>query len=43
MNTREIPKRKQRDDYDSWMYDRDLNDAMRKLAGTQSDSKYCLG
>ena len=42
VSQREIPEGKERDDYDSWMYDRDVNDAMRKFAGTQSDSKYCL-
>lgn len=35
----EIPERKERDDYDSSVYDGDLNDAMRKFAGTQGDSK----
>ena len=38
----EIPERKERDDYDLWMYDGDLNDAMMKFAATQGDSKYCL-
>ena len=42
MTKQEIPKRKKIDDYDSWMYDRDLNDAIRKFVATQSDSKYCL-
>lgn len=36
-----IPKRKDRDNYDSWMYDGDLNDAMRKFAAMQGNSKYC--
>ena len=43
VGSREIPERKERDDYDSWVYDGDLNDAMSKFAGTQGDSKYCLG
>ena len=38
----EIPERKGKDDHDSWMYDLDLNDAMRKFAATQGDSKYKL-
>ena len=40
VDNREIPERKGRDDHDSWMYDLDLNDAMRKFAATQGDSKY---
>ena len=39
---REISERKGRDDYDLWMYDGGLNDAMRKFAAIQGDSKYCL-
>ena len=39
-DNRKIPERKERDDYDSWMYDLDLNDVMRKFAATQGDSKY---
>ncbi len=41
VDNREIPERKGRDDQDSWMYDLDLNDAIRKFAATQGDSKYC--
>ncbi len=41
VNKREIPERNKRDDYDFWVYDEDLNDAMRKFAGRQGDSKYC--
>ena len=40
VNQREIPEKKEKEDYDSWMYDGDLNDAMRKFAATQGDSKY---
>ncbi len=40
MNNREIPEKKRRDDHDSWMYNLDLNDAMRKFAVTQSDSNF---
>ncbi len=43
MNTQEILERKERYDYDLWMYDRNLNDVMRKFAGMQGDSKYSLG
>ncbi len=42
MSQQEIPEKKERDDYNLWMYDGDLNDAMRKFAGTQGDSEYCL-
>ena len=35
-----IPKRKERDDHDSWIYNLDLNNAIRKFATTQDDSKY---
>ncbi len=37
---REIPERKEREDSDSWMYDGDLDDAMRAFVKTQGDSKY---
>ncbi len=37
-----ISERKNRDDHDSWMYDVDLNDAMRKFAKIQGDRTYCL-
>lgn len=40
MSSRDIPARQERNDYDSWMYDGDLNDAMRKFARTQGDSKH---
>ena len=40
VNNHEIPERKGRDDYDSWMYDLNLNNAMRKFARTQGDSKF---
>ncbi len=46
MITREISKkkqRKQRNDYDSWVYDGDLHDATKKFTETQSDGIYCLG
>ena len=36
----EIPEKKERDNYDLWIYDGDLNDAMRKFAVTKGDGKY---
>lgn len=33
-------ERKKKDNHDSWMYDPNLNDAIRKFATTQGDSKY---
>lgn len=41
MTTREIPEGKEKGDYDLWMYNGDLNDAMKKFAALQGDSKYC--
>lgn len=35
-----IPERKEREDFDSWMYDGDLNNAIREFVRTQGDSKY---
>lgn len=40
VETRKIPKRKDRDDADSWMYDEDVNDAIKEFAMAQGDSKY---
>ena len=40
VDTREIPERKKREDSDLWMYDGDLNDAMREFVRTEGDSKY---
>lgn len=40
VDNHEILERKKRDDYDSWMYNLDLNDTMRKFTVIQSDSKY---
>lgn len=37
---REIPERKDRNDGDSWMYDDDVNDAIKVFARAQGDSKY---
>ena len=37
---REIPQRKDRNDGDSWMYNEDVNDAIKEFAKTQGDSKY---
>ena len=42
VSSRTIPERKEREDFDSWMYDGDLNDAMREFVRTQGNSKYCL-
>lgn len=41
--SRNIPESKGREDSNSWMYDGDLNDAMREFVRTQGDRKYCLG
>ena len=35
VNNRKIPERKARNDHDSWMYDLDWNDSMRKFGATQ--------
>ncbi len=40
VESREIPGKKEREDSDSWMYDGDLNDTMRKFVKTQGDRKY---
>ena len=40
VDNREIPERRCRDNHDTWMNDPDLNNAMRKFAITQDDSKY---
>ncbi len=37
MSKRKIPKRKEKDDGDSWMYDEDVNDAIKKFIKTQGD------
>lgn len=39
MDNRKIPERKEKDDHDSWMYDLDLNDVIKKFAATQGDSE----
>lgn len=43
VSIREIPERKEREDGDSWLYDEDINDAIRKFARAQGDSKYYYG
>ena len=43
MSKREIPERKDRDDGDLWLYDEDVNDAIRKFAKAKGDSKYYYG
>lgn len=40
VSIREIPEKKERKDGDSWLHDEDVNDAIRKFARTQGDSKY---
>ena len=42
VSIREIPERKERDDGDSWMYDEDVNDAIKKFVRIQGDRKYYL-
>lgn len=41
MSSRAIPTIKERDSHHLWM-DGDMNDAMRKFAGTQGDGEYLL-
>jgi hypothetical protein len=43
LSIRKIPERKERDDGESWMYDEEVNDAIRAFARTQGDSKYYFG
>ena len=40
MEIRKIPKWKDRDDDDSWIYDEDVNDAIKEFARAQRDNKY---
>lgn len=40
VNIREIPEIKEREDGDSWLYDKNVNDAIRKFAKIQGDNKY---
>lgn len=40
MSIREIAERKEREDIDSWLYNEDVNDAIRKFASAQGVSKY---
>ena len=42
VGSRKIPERKEREDSDSWIYNGDLNDAMREFVRMQGDSKYTL-
>lgn len=42
VDLQEIPERKEKEDYDSWIHDPDLNDAIRAFVRTQGDCKYCL-
>lgn len=35
-------QKKKRDNYDLWVYNGDLNDAMKKFAETQGDSKHSV-
>ena len=43
VSVREISKRKKRDDSDSWLYDEDVNNVIRKFDKAQGDSKYYYG
>ena len=40
VHTREIPERKKRSDGKSWMYDENINNAIKEFARAQGDSKY---
>lgn len=42
IDLRKIFERKERTDSDSWMYDVDVSDAIRKFVRTMGDSKYYL-
>lgn len=42
MDTRQIFKKKEIDDYDLWLYDGDLKDTIKKFASMQKDSKYLV-
>lgn len=42
MPKRKIPERKEKDDGDLWMYNEDMNDAIKKFVRTQCDCKYYL-
>lgn len=35
-------KKKKRDDYELWIYDKDWNNKMKKYTMTQGDNKYFL-
>lgn len=43
LSVRKILERKERDDSESWMYDKKVNAAIKALARTQGDSKYYFG
>ncbi len=40
MSIREILERKKREDGDSWLHDKDVNNVIRKFAKIQEDNKY---
>ena len=40
MHTREIPERKERSDGKLWMYDKDVNNAIKEFARAQGNNKY---
>lgn len=40
VHTREIPERKERSDGESWMYDEDVNNAIKEFTKAQGDSKF---
>ena len=42
VSKRKIPKRKERNDGDLWIYDENVNDAIKKFVKTQGDRKYYL-
>ena len=40
VHRREIPERKERNDGGSWIYNEDVNNAIKEFARAQEDSKY---
>lgn len=42
VSKKEISEKKERDDGNLWIYNKDVNDAIKKFIRTQSDCKYYL-
>ena len=40
VHTRKNPERKERSDGETWMYDEDVNDAIKEFAKAQGDNKF---